>query len=83
MKSGASGKRSTAAFILDQSIYTGGDPAVGHDDFENIQEGDVGAHASVVYSNAVLYKDACVGMDSQAISDLGNVTDSDPYYILK
>lgn len=82
VKSGASGKRSTATYILDQGVYTGGDPWQGEDEYENVTAGGVGAQGSVVISNASLYQDAVVGMDSQAQTDLGNITDDSPYYHL-
>jgi len=64
-------KTSDAAYILDMEVDTGAG------------EYAAGGLASVVLSNAILYQDACVGMDSSAITDLGNVTSEGVYYILK
>jgi len=70
LKAAASGKRSTAKYILDQHLATG--------DYTNPN----GAHTSVVISNATLYADALVGADATALSALGAVADH-PYVILK
>ncbi len=67
-----SGKRSKAVYILDMEVDTG----AGRD-----AKGGLG---SVLLSNAVLYKNAVTGMDSQAMTDLGNVSEDDAgYYIVK
>lgn len=65
-----SGKRSKAVYVLDINIDTGLEP-------------QDGALVSVLLSNAIIYQDACVGMDSTAISDLGNVSSDGQFYILK
>lgn len=64
-------KRSDAAYILDMEVDTGAGQYA------------AGGLASVVLSNAILYQDALVGMDSSAITDLGNVSSDGVYYILK
>lgn len=64
-------KASKAVFILDMNVDTGND------------EYAAGALAPVLISNAIIYQAACVGMDSQAITDLGNVTSDGQFYILK
>ncbi len=64
-------KASKAKYVLDMAVDTG----AGED-----AEGGLGA---VLLSNAVIYKDATVGMDSTAITDLGNVSEDGAYYILK
>lgn len=64
-------KTSDAAYILDMEVDTGAG------------EYSAGGLASVVLSNAILYQDDCVGMDSTAITDLGNVSSDGIYYILK
>lgn len=59
-----------ATYILDQDINTGyGDTALG-------------ANASVVLHNAVLYNAAMVNLDAQAVTDLGAVVDN-RFLILK
>lgn len=70
LKAGASGKKSTAVYVLDQHLSTG--------DYTNPN----GAHTSVVVSNAILYKDAMVGADATALTALSGVVDG-PYVILK
>lgn len=67
----ASGKASKAMCVLDSDVDTGA--------------GDVaeGALGPVLLSNAVIYQSACVFMDAQAISDLGNITSWGVFYILK
>jgi len=67
----AANKGSLAAYILDMEVDTGGGPVA------------KGGYGSVLMSNAVIYQDACVGMDAQAITDLGNVSTDNPYYILR
>jgi hypothetical protein len=67
----ASGKRSVAAYLMDQTIYTG------------IENPDPGALTSVVLSNAVVYKSGCVGMDAAAMSNLGNVIEDGIFYVIK
>ncbi len=57
-------------YILDQDIDTGA---------ENKAEGALG---SVVYSNAVLYKDAVIGMDSTVLADLNGKEDG-VFYIIR
>ena len=64
LKAGASGKRSTAKYILDQDVYTG--------DFENPTPG---ALTSVFLSNGILYKSMMVGLDTTAATSLGAVVD--------
>lgn len=64
-------KASKAAFILDMNVDTG-----------NGEDAE-GALAPVLLSNAIIYQASCVGMDSQAITDLGNVSSDGQYYILK
>ena len=63
LKSGASGKRSTAKYLLDQDSYTGG--------YDNPN----GSLSSVFISNGIVYKAACTGLDSAALSSLGGVED--------
>jgi len=70
LKAGASGKRSTAKYVMDQHLSTG--------DYTNPN----GAHTSVVLSNAIMYADAMVGADATALSALGGVVDG-PYVVLK
>ncbi|MFT7880901.1 MAG: hypothetical protein ABXS91_10965 [Sulfurimonas sp.] len=72
-KAGTSSKYSTAKYILDQDIFTGDD--------KNVET--EGGLTSVLLSNAVLYSGEIVGMDSQAKSDLGNVTEDGQFYIVK
>lgn len=57
-------------FILDQDIDTG---------VENANEGALG---SVVVSNAVLYQDAVIGMDSTVLADLNGKEDG-VFYIIR
>ena len=68
---GAALKGSNAAYILEMEVDTGGGPDA---------KGGLG---SVLMSNAVIYQDACVNMDGQARTDLGNVTADTPYYIVR
>lgn len=67
---GTSGKYSTAKYILEQAVDTGND------------EDAKGALASVVISNATLYKGNLTNYDSQAATDLSATTDGQ-YLILK
>lgn len=67
----SSNKNSEAAYILDMEIDTGAG--------ENAN----GANAPVLLSNAIIYQADCPNMDSQAVTDLGNVTSDGVYYILK
>ena len=64
LKAGASGKRSTAKYILDQDVYTG--------DYENPGPG---AQTSVFLSNGILYKNMMIGLDTAAATALGAVVD--------
>ncbi len=64
LKAGASGKRSTAKYILDQDVYTG-----------NYENPGVGSPTSVFVSNGVLYNSMMIGLDSTAASALGAVID--------
>lgn len=64
LKSGASGKRSTAKYILDQDVYTG-----------NYENPTPGALTSVFLSNGIVYKSMMVGLDATAASALGAVID--------
>lgn len=67
-----SGKRSKAVYVLDMEVDTGAG------------EYAKGGLGSVLLSNAILYKNAVTGMDSQAMTDLGNVSEDDAgYYIVK
>jgi len=70
VKSGAAGKFSDAAWVLDQDVDTG------------TGEGALGANASVVISNAILYKNSMVGYDAAAQTALGVVEDGQ-HLILK
>lgn len=70
---GDAGKYCVARYILDQSILTG----------EGENASQIGAQTSVLLSNAVIYSGECVSMDSQAITDLGNITEDGQYYIVK
>jgi len=70
VKSGTSGKFSTALYVLDKDVDTGDD------------EYAKGANTSVVLHNAVLYKAALVNFDSSAATDLG-ATDDGRFVILK
>ena len=63
LKSGASGKRSTAKYLLDQDTFTGG--------YDNPN----GALASVFLSNGIVYKASCSGLDATALSALNGVED--------
>jgi len=65
---------STAVGIIDTAVTTG----------EYVEGGVAaqGAQVSYVVSNAILYLDALVGLDSAAITALGVVSDS-PYVIVK
>lgn len=63
LKSGATGKRSTAKYLLDQDCYTGG------------YDKPNGALTSVFVSNGIVYKAACTGLDATALSALGGVED--------
>lgn len=72
-KAGASGKYSTAEYILDQSVLTG----------EGEDTTKIGVQSSVLLSNAVIYSGQCVDMDSQAMTDLGNVSEDGQFYIVK
>lgn len=64
-------KCSLAKYILETNVDTGGGATA---------QGGLG---TVLVSNAVIYTASCVGMDAQAITDLGNVTTDGVYYILK
>ena len=57
-------------YILDQDIDTG------------VETQEEGALGSVVYSNAVLYKDAVIGMDSTVLADLNGKEDG-VFYIIR
>ena len=70
VKSGSSGKFSTATFILDKDTYTGED------------ETAIGANVSVLISNAIVYLKALVNFDADAATDLGTMTDGS-HVILK
>jgi hypothetical protein len=70
VKSGASGKFSTCAYVLDKDIDTG------------TGSGAKGANTSVVMNNAILYTASLVNYDSSALSDLGAVEDG-RFVILK
>jgi len=72
-KAGTTGKYSTAKYILDQDIFTG-------DDKNTETEGGL---TSVLVSNAVIYSGEVIGMDSQAQTDLGNITEDGRFYIVK
>lgn len=63
LKSGASGKRSTAKYLLDQDSFTGG--------YDNAN----GALSSVFLSNGIVYKASCTGLDATAQHALGGVED--------
>ena len=63
LKAGASGKMSTAKFLLDQDTYAG--------DYTNA----TGALASVFLSNGVVYANACTGLDTTAATALGATID--------
>ena len=63
LKAGATNKRSTAKYLLDQDMYVG--------DMENPN----GALTSVFLSNGIVYKDACTGLDTTALTALGGVLD--------
>jgi hypothetical protein len=63
LKAGASGKRSTAKYVLDQDQFTG--------DFDNPN----GGLTSVFLSNGIIYKDSLVGADATALSALSGVVD--------
>ena len=63
LKAGASGKKSTAKYVLDQHSFTG--------DHDNPN----GALASVFLSNGIIYKDSLVGADATAIAALNGVVD--------
>ena len=63
-------KQSGNYYILDQDIDTGA---------ENKTEGALG---SVVISNAVLYKDAVIGMDNTVLTDLNGKADG-VFYIIR
>lgn len=69
-QSSASGKFSTAMYIIDQDIDTGAG------------EGAKGAQTSVVISNCILYKNALTNYDAQALTDLGGKADG-RFVILK
>ncbi len=60
----------TAVYILDQDLDTGD------------ASDAMGAQASVVLSNATLYKNSLVNLDAGAIEDLGGIVDGQ-FYILK
>jgi len=60
----------TAVYILDQDVDTGNDRDA------------MGAQASVVLSNATLYKNSLINLDSAAVTALGGITDGQ-FYILK
>lgn len=64
-------KNSKAVYILEMEVDTGAGEAA---------NGGLGA---VLLSNAIIYKSDCVGMDSQAITDLENVTSDGQYYIIR
>ena len=63
LKAGASGKRSTAKYLLDQDCFTGG--------YDNPN----GALTSVFLSNGIVYKASCTGLDATALSALSGVED--------
>lgn len=60
----------TAVYLLDQDVDTGNDSDA------------MGGQASVVLSNATLYKNSLVNLDPGAITDLGGIVDGQ-FYILK
>ena len=60
----------TAVYILDQDVDTGNDKDA------------MGAQASVVLSNATMYKNSLINLDATAIEDLGGIVDGQ-FYILK
>lgn len=68
-----SGKRSKAKYILDMDVDTGAG------------EDAKGGLAAVLLSNAILYKSAIPNIDSQAMTDLGNVSEDESgiYYVVK
>jgi len=63
LKAGTANKRSTAKYIIDQDTFSG--------EADNPN----GALTSVFVSNGILYKDACTGLDSTAITALSGVVD--------
>ena len=63
LKAGASGKRSTAKYVLDQDTFAG--------EYDNPN----GAQVSVFVSNGILYGASLVGHDSTAATALGSTTD--------
>lgn len=63
-------KCSLAKYILDMDVDTGAGPDA---------KGGLGG---VILNNALIYKDACVGMDATAISSLG-VVEEGIYYLIK
>lgn len=63
-------KNSKAVYILEMEVDTGAGEAA---------NGGLGV---VLLSNAIIYQSDCVGMDAQAITDLGNVTSDGIYYIV-
>jgi hypothetical protein len=64
-------KNSKATYILEMEVDTG----AGED-----AEGGLG---TVLLSNAIIYQSDCPNMDTQAITDLGNVSSDGIYYIIK
>lgn len=70
VKSDTSSPYAKCTYIADKGMDTG------------IGENAVGAHTSVVVSNAILYKNLILNLDSAAITDLSATTDGQ-YLILK
>lgn len=64
-------KNSVAAYILEQTVDTG----AGAD--------ARGALGSVLLTNALVYADAFVGLDDQAVTDLGNLVAEGVYYVIR
>ena len=72
-KAGASGKFSTPICLIDESVDTGSATSI---------PTPVGALSSLLFSNAILYTSALIGMDAAAITALGSVSRGQ-YTILK
>jgi hypothetical protein len=77
VEAGTTGKLNKAVYVLDQDVNTGKFV----DDPYKVPE-PKGALASVVISNAVLYKNSLVGYDTQAATDLSATVDGQ-FFILK
>jgi len=67
---GDTNKCSLAKYILDMDVDSGAGANAN------------GGLGTVILSNALIYQDACVGMDATAISDLG-ITEEGIYYLIK